>query len=89
MNHDLGAYTLQIAILMGTGYRFEIKLTMLWVHWFLSLDPYRHLKMVGWGSNGKRWEEMGRDGKRWEEIELWFRTSTEVSHFVNFKAPDN
>ena len=64
MNHDLGAYTLQIAILMGTGYRFEIKLTMLWVHWFLSLDPYRHLKMVGWGSNGKRWEEMGRDGKR-------------------------
>ena len=61
MNHDLGAYTLQIAILTGTGYRFEIKLTMLWVHWFLSLDPYRHLKMGVWGSNGKRWEEMGRD----------------------------
>ena len=56
MNHDLGAYTLQIAILMGTGYRFEIKLTMLWVHWILSLDPYRHRWWDG--------EVMGRDGKR-------------------------
>jgi hypothetical protein len=79
MNHDLGAYTLQIAILMGTGYRFEIKLTMLWVHWILSLDPYRHRWWDG--------EVMGRDGKRWEEIEVWFRTSTEVAVSENRVPP--